>query len=102
MQYMYISVFSRIDTIIILQNIRKVTTNNTLANNNGLTTLTKNCIHFRCLPRYFFRNSFINTVELQWLEHLWNHETMFETGPCSRQGELMSVYHSARSGGIIG
>ena len=20
------------------------------------------------------------TVELQWLEHLWNHENMFETG----------------------
>ena len=23
---------------------------------------------------------YINTVELQWLEHLWNHENMFETG----------------------
>ena len=22
----------------------------------------------------------INTVELQWLEHLWDHENMFETG----------------------
>ena len=22
----------------------------------------------------------INTVELQWLEHLWNHENMFEKG----------------------
>ena len=22
----------------------------------------------------------VNTVELQWLEHLWNHENMFETG----------------------
>ena len=21
-----------------------------------------------------------NTVELQWQEHLWNHENMFETG----------------------
>ena len=21
-----------------------------------------------------------NTVELQWLKHLWNHENMFETG----------------------
>ena len=21
-----------------------------------------------------------NTVELQWLEHFWNHENMFETG----------------------
>ena len=21
-----------------------------------------------------------NTVELQWLEHLWDHENMFETG----------------------
>ena len=24
-----------------------------------------------------------NTVELQWLEHLWNHENMFETGSSS-------------------
>ena len=22
----------------------------------------------------------LNTVELQWLERLWNHENMFETG----------------------
>ena len=34
------------------------------------------------------------TVDLQWLEHLWNHEKMFETGLF----ELMSVNHSARSG----
>ena len=34
-----------------------------------------------------------HTVELQWLEHLWNHENMFETG--------VVVNHSARSGGII-
>ena len=40
----------------------------------------------------------INTVELQWLEHLWNHENMFETG----EVELMSINNSARSGGIIG
>ena len=32
------------------------------------------------------------TAELQWLEHLLNHEKF----------ELMSVNHSARSGGIIG
>ena len=25
-------------------------------------------------------SSIITTVELQWLEHLWNHENMFETG----------------------
>ena len=24
--------------------------------------------------------TFGSTVELQWLEHLWNHEDMFETG----------------------
>ena len=24
-----------------------------------------------------------DTVELQWLEHLWNHENMFETGSSS-------------------
>ena len=23
---------------------------------------------------------FTNTLELQWLKHLWNHENMFETG----------------------
>ena len=22
----------------------------------------------------------LNIVEVQWLEHLWNHENMFETG----------------------
>ena len=33
------------------------------------------------------------TVELQWLEHLWNHENKFE---------LMSINQSAGSGGIIG
>ena len=39
----------------------------------------------------------IITVELQWLEHLWNHENMFETGVV-RANE---VNHGARSGGII-
>ena len=40
------------------------------------------------------------TVELQWLKHLWNYETIFETG---RQGlfEVMCVNLSARSGVII-
>ena len=33
------------------------------------------------------------TVELQWLEQLWNLENMFEQ---------MSVNHSARLGGILG
>ena len=28
----------------------------------------------------FLQLSFKDTVELQWLEHLWNHENMFETG----------------------
>ena len=39
--------------------------------------------------------SVVYTAELKWLEHLWNHKRMFETG----QFELMSVNHSARSGG---
>ena len=39
------------------------------------------------------------TVELQWLEHLWNHENMFETGVV-RANEC--VNQSARPGGIIG
>ena len=33
-----------------------------------------------------------STVELQWLEHLWDHENKFEP---------MRVDDSARSGGII-
>ena len=37
-------------------------------------------------------------VELQWIEHLWNHENMFET----KVVELMSVYHCTKSGGIVG
>ena len=37
------------------------------------------------------------TVELQWLEHLGNHENMFETGVV-RANEC---YQSIRSGGII-
>ena len=31
-----------------------------------------------CLKPFPMRNP--NTVEVQWLEHLWNHENMFETG----------------------
>ena len=40
----------------------------------------------------------IATVEPQWLEKLWNHENMFETGVV-RANEFT---HSAKSGGIIG
>ena len=29
------------------------------------------------------RVEFTNTVELQWLKQLWNHENMFETGSLS-------------------
>ena len=36
------------------------------------------------------------TVELEWLEQLWNHENMFKTG------EVRANEHSARSEGIIG
>ena len=48
-------------------------------------------IYFPVVHPFFFENyivSFIclvlataiRTVELKWLEHLWNHENMFETG----------------------
>ena len=37
-----------------------------------------------------------HTVERQWLEHLWNHKNMFETGVVRANGK-----HSARSEGII-
>ena len=30
------------------------------------------------------------TVELQWLEHLWNHENMFETGVV-RANEMLII-----------
>ena len=30
-----------------------------------------------------------NTVELQWLEHLWNHENILETG-VARANECLS------------
>ena len=34
-----------------------------------------------CLcPIYRTRLKWVNTVELQWLEHLWDHENEFETG----------------------
>ena len=39
-----------------------------------------------------------STVELQWLEHLRDYGNMFEMG----KFELVSVNHSARSGGITG
>ena len=32
------------------------------------------------LPRKRSLRHLFITVELQWLEHLWNHENMFETG----------------------
>ena len=37
------------------------------------------------------------TVKLQWLEHFWNHENMFETGVV----QANSANHSTRSGSII-
>ena len=45
---------------------------------------------------FFILSNKTTTVELQWLEHFWNHEIF------SRQGkfELKIVNHSARSGGI--
>ena len=50
------------------------------------------------LPYFIQTNKY--TVELIWVVHLWNHEIMFETG-VHMLFELMSVSHSARSGGII-
>ena len=47
--------------------------------------------------QYVNRIRLLDTVELQWLEHLWNHKNMFETG----EVRVMNVNHSARSGGII-
>ena len=38
-----------------------------------------------------------NTVGLQWLEHLWNHEKTRETGAV----RAVSVNHSARPEGIV-
>ena len=44
----------------------------------------------------YFKND--DTVELHWLEHLWNHKKMFETGVVRAN----DCFHSARPGGIIG
>ena len=38
----------------------------------------------------------VYTVELQWLEHLWDHENLFETGV------VRANEGSARSGGLTG
>ena len=34
----------------------------------------------------------INIVELQWLEHLWNHKNMFETGIVRANECLVGIY----------
>ena len=61
---------------------------------NFLKILSQPMFHHSC---HVFGNSWY-TVELQWLEHLSDHENMFETGSF----ELMSVNHSTRSEGING
>ena len=33
-----------------------------------------------CFPESVLMKQLVNAVELQWLEHLCNHENMFETG----------------------
>ena len=39
------------------------------------------CVLVRIAPmRLLYQNVSITKVELQWLEHPWNHENMFETG----------------------
>ena len=35
---------------------------------------------YQALPIYRITRHWIYTVELQWLEHLWDHENLFETG----------------------
>ena len=52
-----------------------------------VTAYSKLDIHVPCL----------HTVELQWLEHLWNHENMFET-EVDRANECLS---ERQVGGII-
>ena len=49
---------------------------------------------FLRLCKILLQTKSANTIELQWLEHLWIHENRFET-------ELMGFNHSDRSGGII-
>ena len=35
---------------------------------------------FKCKPPFLMEVNFLNTVELQWLEHPWDYENLFETG----------------------
>ena len=45
--------------------------------------------------RPFEKKCCSNTVELQWLEHLWNYENMFETGVV-RANECYSLHQVRR------
>ena len=54
--------------------------------------------NYKQIPRLNDRDALhTHPVELQWLEHLWNHKHMFR----QEWFELMCVCRSARSGSII-
>ena len=36
--------------------------------------------HYNIYFQKYIKDIFTIAVELQWLEHLWNHENMFQTG----------------------
>ena len=63
----YIFVFCGYDLYYITNNAIVIICSKTLTNKHSVTYNESELI-------------LLTTVELQWLEHLWNHENMFETG----------------------
>ena len=55
----------------------KTSENTEQSNSNNM--LSCQTLFSSCQPSFVIMLNFSNTVELQWLEHLWNHENMFAT-----------------------
>ena len=44
----------------------------------------------------FLHIYFANTVELQWLEHLWSRENMFETGVRRHNEDTFLIFYNMK------
>ena len=50
------------------------------------------CYSFTKVLEFWITIEILSTVELQWLEHLWNHENMFGTGlVCTKSGGIIGI-----------